>query len=152
MLCGCVQGIPMGVTRTRLHTSTCGSTGIVKGRWLHHTSFLWDFQAPNMEYLKVIACWRLSLSYADQQHLHVSSPALLRSHIRIHTRPFFFSHNADAGPPARVPTKPAARRLPHAAQGAHAGGRPVGRSLVSCVCSFAFCAIGIGCSIKTLLF
>jgi len=24
---------------------------IVKDRWLHHTSFLWDFQRPNMDYL-----------------------------------------------------------------------------------------------------
>lgn len=29
--------------------------GIVKGRWLHHTSFLWDFQPRHMDYLKVNA-------------------------------------------------------------------------------------------------
>jgi lipoate-protein ligase A len=27
--------------------------GIVKDRWLHHTSFLWDFHERNMTYLKV---------------------------------------------------------------------------------------------------
>lgn len=25
----------------------------MKDRWLHHTSFLWDFQSRNMEYLQV---------------------------------------------------------------------------------------------------
>ena len=29
--------------------------GIVKDRWLHHTSFLWDFRPRNMEYLQVRA-------------------------------------------------------------------------------------------------
>jgi lipoate-protein ligase A len=26
---------------------------ISKGRWVHHTSFLWDFTEKNMQYLKV---------------------------------------------------------------------------------------------------
>jgi len=26
--------------------------GISKGRWLHHTSFLWNFDAKNMKYLQ----------------------------------------------------------------------------------------------------
>jgi lipoate-protein ligase A len=36
-----------------IHDRKCGGNAqyIQKERWLHHTSFLWDFRAENMEYL-----------------------------------------------------------------------------------------------------
>ncbi|XP_057858164.2 uncharacterized protein LOC131067225 [Cryptomeria japonica] len=41
---------------------------ITKGRWLHHTSFLWDYRAQNMAYLKLPSRapkYRLERSHSD---------------------------------------------------------------------------------------
>ncbi|GLJ18677.1 hypothetical protein SUGI_0333140 [Cryptomeria japonica] len=41
---------------------------ITKGRWLHHTSFLWDYRAQNMAYLKLpyrAPKYRLERSHSD---------------------------------------------------------------------------------------
>lgn len=39
--------------RMRAHQFGGNAQAITKGRWLHHTSFLWDFDPTNMLYLQM---------------------------------------------------------------------------------------------------
>lgn len=113
--------------------------GIVKDRWLHHTSFLWDFQARNMEYLKaryvcsacVCVCILGPVSNRATPHSFPHGDRHSPTHKHM-INPYTYVH-IDAGAPPRVPTGPAARVFSDATAGPHARPRPV-RACGAVVC------------------
>lgn len=53
---------------------------ITKNRWIHHTSFLWDYEVKNMSYLKLpakVPKYRLVSLYLDFFSLHSSYNSLM---------------------------------------------------------------------------